>query len=80
MSSGLLLIFTNVFVNRKIDVKNLLILNEAISHTLKSIVLDILTKISKNGLVFIILGLILIVVSSYVKNLLKKDVEEKNKI
>lgn len=80
LSSGLLLIFTNVFVNRKIDVKNLLILNEAISHTLKSIVLDILTKISKNGLVFIILGLILIVVSSYVKNLLKKDVEEKNKI
>lgn len=75
-ASGALLTFINIFINNKIDIKNLSVLNDAISNTLKGIAFDILTKISRTGFLFMVLGLIIIIIFNCAKNLIKRDVEE----
>lgn len=71
MSSGLLYIIANFFVNSKIKVSDILILNSAVSDVLKSIILDILNTCLKTGIVFLILGIVFIVGANLVDTLIK---------
>ena len=75
-ASGVFLIFINMYINAKIDVKNLLILNDAISYTLRNLVTDLLRNFLMQGILFTITGLIVIIASVCVHNFLNKDVEE----
>lgn len=75
-TSGLFLLFVKFYINAKIDVKNLLILNDAISYTLRNISIDLLGKITKSGVIFTVVGLAVILVSSYINSIVTKDVEE----
>ena len=75
-ASGLFLLFVKFYINAKIDVRNLLILNDAISYTLRNIASELLGKFTKNGVIFTIIGLVVILISSYINSILKKDVEE----
>lgn len=75
-ASGIFLIFINMYIKSKIDVKNLLILNNAISYTLRNLATDLLGKFLGKGILFTIIGLILIIVSVCLHNFLNKDVEE----
>ena len=75
-ASGIFLVFINIYIKSKIDVKNLLILNDAISYTLRNLATDLLGKFLSKGILFVIIGLIVIIVSNYINNFLNNDVEE----
>lgn len=76
-ASGLFMIFEKIYINSKIDVKNILILNDAISLTLRNIATEILKEINKNGIKFALIGFLMIIVFSILANL-KNYKQEQN--
>ena len=68
--SGFFYIFVNMFINSKIKIANIVILNDAISITLRSIITNILDRINNCGLIFCGVGIILI----FIGNFLTKDI------
>ena len=71
-STGMLFIILNIFLNTKIKVQNILILNETLSTTIRQIANDILNIFIRNGIVIFIFGISLIVLS----NIIYKKKEE----
>lgn len=71
--SGFFYIFVNMFINSKIKIANIVILNDAISITLRSIITNILDRINNCGLIFCGVGIILI----FIGNFLTKDIAKK---
>lgn len=79
LASGIFLECTKLFINSKINIENINILNIAISETLKNILLQILNELSKYGRMFSIIGILLIIVSTYIYhyNEKNKNLDEK---
>ena len=78
-SSGLILMFINIYVNNKIDVKNLIIMNDSLSYVLRKMAFDILDNVFGNAIIFMMSGLALIVVSLFIHNYLDIPKDEKVK-
>lgn len=66
LASGSILTIINIYINSKVKVQNLLILNDAISEVIQNISKAILDNILKYGLLFIIGGLGLIFVPTLI--------------
>lgn len=76
MSSGLLYIIANLFIHSKIKISNLLILNTAASDVLKLIANNILDIILKDGIILLVIGTIMILISNLIIG--KKESKEKD--
>lgn len=70
-SSGLLYIIANLFIHSKIKIDNLLILNNTISEVIREIATNILDIIMKYGIILLISGIVIIVITNVINN--KKD-------
>ncbi len=73
--SGLFYIFINMFINAKIKIENIIILNDAISITLRNVLTNILNTINQYGWVFFGIGIVLIVIGNILNNRKAKNEE-----
>jgi len=69
ITSGLLMSIMNIFVNARLDINNIVILNNAMSTVVVDIIKSILKAVTIAGIAYIIGGFILIVIG----NILTKD-------
>lgn len=67
LSAGLGLIYLKMFIWEGIDIKNIIIISDSFSNVLKNILNDIGTKLLTLSIIFIILGIILNITSSFKK-------------
>ena len=58
MTSGILLLISNLFVKYNVNIKNIVFYNDEISELIKTLILDILNKISTYGLVLLTFGFV----------------------
>ena len=70
-SSGLFFLIANIFINSKINVQTITILNDAFSFTLRDILGEVLNTVKTNGLYLLISGIILIIVPNLIHNFFK---------
>ena len=73
--SGLFYIFVDMFINAKIKIENIIILNDAISITLRNVLTNILNTINQYGWVFFGIGIALIVIGNILNNRKAKNKE-----
>ena len=71
MVSGMFFVIVNIFVNMKIKVQTILILNDAISNTLRNILTQLLNSINSYGYIMLGIGIIIIIASNLIHNKLK---------
>ncbi len=80
-STGIFFIITNNFINMKIKIQNILILNNTISQLIRNILADILNKINQYGGILLAIGLALIIIFNLIHSIVKgknKTEEEEN--
>lgn len=65
--SGLLLLFTNFFINSKFQINYITILNDAFSEILRNIINEIIHMIKIYGVTLLIGGIVLIILSNFSK-------------
>lgn len=70
-TTGIFFIIVNIFINMKIKVQTILILNDAISDTLRNILTELLNSINGYGYIMLGVGLVFIIVSNLIHNMLK---------
>lgn len=70
-SAGIFFIIVNIFINMRIKVQTILILNDAISATLRNILTELLNSINSYGYIMLGVGLVLIIISNLIHNVLK---------
>ena len=72
LASGVFFTFINIYINIKVNVQAITVLNEAFSFTLREVIETILNQISQKGIIFIIIGLLFILIPTsihtYIKN------------
>ena len=71
IASGLGLMVINIYINAKIKVQHLSILNDIISTIVRNIAQDVLGSILKYGILLVIVGLITSIVTNFVHNIIK---------
>jgi hypothetical protein len=71
--SGLTFIIINKFIYSKIGVQYLQILNDATSTVLKNTINEILGTVNKYGCIMLVVGIVVIFISNFVHNTLKKE-------
>lgn len=70
-TTGTFLVIVNLFVNSKVKIQTITILNDAISNTVRSVLADILHMIMNNGSIMLISGILLIIIPNLIHNLKK---------
>lgn len=70
-SASIFFIMVNIFINMRIKVQTILILNDAVSTTLRNILVELLNTISSYGYIMLGIGLVFIIVSNLIHNILK---------
>ena len=76
MSSSIFMIIVNIYINTKIKIANIVILNEAISVVVRNVMNNILDTVKTQGIIFLIIGLLMIIVGNAIVSL--KDKNNKN--
>ena len=71
LASGIILTIINIYINSKIKIKYLSILNEPTSIVLRNIANDVLGKILVYGILLIISSVILLIISNFIHNIVK---------
>lgn len=71
LSSGVILLAVNFYVNSKIKIQSITVLNNAFSSVIRSTVEEIFNNIFNFGCIMTIIGVILIIVSNLVHNIRK---------
>lgn len=71
IASGFVLTIINIYVNSKIKVQYISILNDTMSNIARGIAQDVLGNILKYGIVLIVAGLITSIVINFVHNIIK---------
>ena len=66
----------DAFINTKMKVQNIILLNDAITNTLKNILTDILNSIINYGCILVTVGFVLIILSNLIHNIRKYRVKE----
>lgn len=69
--SGLICIIIDQFINSKVNIQGITILNDAISVVLRNILTDVMNKIMSYGCILLAAGIILIIVFALIKSLRK---------
>ena len=75
-SSGLFYIIVRMYIDSKIKVSNIVILNDAISDSFKEIINDILGNIFNIGIILFVIGLIMIIIGNIITNIKAEDRKE----
>lgn len=70
-TTGTFLVIVNLFINSKVKVQTITILNDAISDTVRSVLAEILHMIMNNGSIMLITGILLIIIPNLIHNLKK---------
>ncbi len=70
-TTGTFLVIVNLFINSKVKVQTITILNDAISDTVRSVLAEILHMIMNNGSIMLISGILLIIIPNLIHNLKK---------
>ena len=77
LSSGLFFTIANIFINSKINIQAITVLNDAFSFTLREVLDTIIKMISEKGIILFITGLLLIAISLFIHNFFKyKNLKE----
>lgn len=66
VSSGAFYVILKMYIDFKIKVSNIVVLNDAVSNTIKTVMNDILSKIIQNGIILICCGLVMIVIGNII--------------
>lgn len=77
-TTGAFLTIVNLFVNIKIKIQTIAILNDAVSDTLRNVLTSMLNMVMKNGYILLISGVLLIIVSNLIHNIKKYGLEKEN--
>ena len=76
-TTGTFLVIVNLFINSKVKVQTITILNDAISDTVRSVLAEILHMIMNNGSIMLISGILLIIIPNLIHNLKKYGMAKK---
>ena len=68
---GLILLITNWYINDKIRIEGITILNNAVSEVLRNVLTDILSRIMTYGSILLGLGILFIIIYSLIKSIRK---------
>lgn len=71
LASGAFLTFINIYINTKVNVGAITILNDAFSFTFREVLENILNEINSKGIVFFVLGFILILIPTFIHTYIK---------
>ena len=74
VASGISFLIINHFINGKIDVQSIMLLNEAFSDVIKNVVAEVLNTLKVRGILLLILGIIFIIVPTFIH--IAKDTPE----
>ena len=77
LSSGILMLIINFYINSNIKIQSIIILNDAFSEVLVNILEEIMNNILIFGWVSVVIGIVLIIVSNLLHNIKKYGLEEK---
>ena len=77
---GLSLNISGLFINAKIKIETITILNNSISEIVRNVLNEILSTVMKNGWILLIAGLVLIVISNLIHNVRKYGKKKKKQI
>lgn len=75
-STGILMIITNLFVNAKINIQTITILNNPISEILRNILTEVFNVMAKNGAYLLTVGIILMFLANLIHNLKETRTKE----
>ena len=64
LSSGILLCIADIFIKMKVDIKNIVILNDTISKIIINVITELLTNILKDGIILLVSGIVLIIIAN----------------
>lgn len=64
LSSGILLCIADIFIKMKVDIKNIVILNDTISKIIINVITELLANILKDGIILLVSGIILIIIAN----------------
>ncbi len=70
-STGIFFIIINNFINTKIKIQNILILNNTISQLIRNILAELLKKINQYGGILLVIGLALIIIFNLIHSIVK---------
>lgn len=76
LSSGAFFVIVNIYINAKVKVQNILILNDVISESLRNLMGDILNMELKYGVILLVLGIMFTLISNGVHNRRKFEYEK----
>ncbi len=75
-SSGLFYIIVRSFIDSKIKVSNILVLNNAVSDTIKNILNNILENILNTGIILFVIGILMIIIGNIITNIRAENRKE----
>lgn len=76
-SSGLILIIVNSFINTKVKIQNIILLNDAISLIIREVLQEILDMIKNYGIIVLVAGLLMIIIPNVIHYIIRYK-NEKN--
>ena len=76
-SSGLILIIVNNFINAKVKIQNIILLNDAISLIIREVLQEILDMIKNYGILMLVVGLLMIIIPNVIHYIIRYK-NEKN--
>ena len=76
-SSGLILIIVNSFINAKVKIQNIILLNDAISLIIREVLQEILDMIKNYGILMLVVGLLMIIIPNVIHYIIRYK-NEKN--
>lgn len=75
---GTFFTITKFYVEKNIDIPNITLLNEAFSNVIEKVLFDLLGRIMNYGIIFIIIGLLLIIISNVFKSIKNNSLYNKS--
>ena len=70
------MIITNLFINSKIKIQTIIILNNAISEILRNILTEVFNVLAKNGAYLLTFGIILMFLANLIHNIKETRTKE----
>ena len=78
LSSGILLCIADIFIKMKVDIKNIVILNDTISKIIINVITELLANILKDGIILLVSGIVLIIIANLRRAYKKYKYEQSN--
>lgn len=70
-SSGLILIIVNSFINAKVKIQNIILLNDAISLIIREVLQEIFDMIKNYGIIVLVAGLLMIIIPNVIHYIIR---------